>query len=303
VKLSGQLRCGAAVFLVFPAVVFAATTNVVSPEVAAATNAWREVTTDEMDVKCLTPKGKQLLDESGDKWKHAQTDHYVVHYFAAEGDLQARKTVALTEFCYNYIPRDLGLTHDRIEGRSHIFTFRNEDRWKKFLKTVPNVDKWSFSFAEGPALFLQQAKNVQWGAHNMTHETTHMVLYRFLRDRPPLWLNEGTAEYYGDFGLAEFRGLKRYSGTVFKGLREPIPLTRLFSFDEKYPTDIKEVHQFYATAEYFVGFLMTKKPHDQFSGFLKDMTEENAKPLPLLQKHYDFPDMETVQKEFKHFCR
>ena len=100
----------------------------------------------------------------------------------------------------------------------------------------------------------------------MAHETTHMVVFRFLGNYPPLWLNEGVAEYYGEFGLSEFRGLKRYSGNVFKGLREPMPLKRLLATVEKYPEDKKEVHKFYETAKYFVGFLLTKKPHDRFSG-------------------------------------
>jgi len=268
---------------------------------AVASNSWTEVKTDEMDGHYLNPRAKALLQEAGDKWRHAQTPHYVVHFSASEGDLFAHKVALQSEFFYNYISKDLGDVQDLYPNRSHIFTFRNEYRWKKFLKTVPTVDPWAYSFVMGAVMFLQQAENTKTGAHVLAHETTHLVVNRFIGGSPPLWLNEGVAEYYGEFGLSEYRGLKRYAGSVFKGLREPMPLERLFAI-VKYPGDRKEVDRLYETSKYFVGFLMTKKPHDRFCGFLKDMAEKDALPLDALKKHYDFPDLDTVQKEFTHFC-
>ena len=271
---------------------------------ASDTNVWREISADEMDARALKscPAAKNLLAEEPDKWRQGQTPHYVVHFFASEGDLFARKVATMTDFFYDYISQDLDFAKDRYPVRSHIFTFRNEYRWKKFLKGQTSVEQWAYSFVSGLCMFLQQAKNTKDSTEVLAHENTHLVINHFIHGRLPAWLNEGVAEYYGEFGLSEFRGLKRYSGTAFHGLHDPLPLSRLFKITDSYPSDTKEVHKLYATAKYFVGFLMTKKPHKEFPGFLTDMAQDTP-VMDALQKHYGFYDMAALQKEFTHFCR
>jgi hypothetical protein len=295
---------GAAALLLLPPT-FAAGTNV-SPRAAvpAITNApltWVEVKAEEMDQRGLQPTGKELLAEEGAKWRHAQTPHFVMHFAASEGTNFAWKVAVQSEFFYRYISQELGGAEDHYPCRSHIFTFRNETRWKKFLKTVPDVSTWSYSFAQGLCMFLQQGENAKRQSDVLAHEMTHLMVNHFIVGHPPLWLNEGVAEYYGEFGLSEFRGLKRHPGSVFKsgGLREPMTLERLFAI-EKYPGDEKEVFKLYATSKYFVGFLMIKKPHEKFPGYLVDMSN-GMSALEALQKHYDFPDLATAQKEFTRF--
>jgi len=178
---------------------------------------------------------KELLEDDPDKWRQGQAQHYVVHFFANEGDLFARKVAAMADFFYNYISQDLGLANDHSPFRSHIFTFRNEYRWKKFLKTQPTAEQWAASYVSGLCMFLQQEKNTQESTRLFAHENTHVVVNHFIRGSLPVWLNEGTAEYYGEFGLSAFRGLSRHPGTIFRGLHDPLPLTRLFKITDKYP--------------------------------------------------------------------
>ncbi len=308
---AGHLAAAAALLLVFPASAVLPT----APARAAATNAapraaltnapvsWTEVKAEELDQRGLLPTGKRLLEEEGDKWKHAQTAHFAMHFAASEGTNFAWKVAVQSEFFYRYISQELGGAQDRYPYHSHIFTFRNETRWKKFLKTQPDVSKWSYSFAQGLCMFLQQAETTKKQSDVLAHEMTHLMVNHFIEGRPPLWLNEGVAEYYGEFGLSEFRGLKRHPGSVFKsgGLREAMTLERLFAI-AKYPGDEKEVHKLYATSKYFVGFLMVKKPREKFPGFLADVAGGMAE-VAALQKHYDFPDLATVQKEFTRFYR
>jgi hypothetical protein len=293
----GSFLLGGLALLLLPTQ--AASTN------SRATHAWQEVKTADMDQRALEicPAAGKLLEEDPDKWRHGQTPHYVLHFVANEGDLFARKVAEQVEFFYNYISQDLGLANDLYPIRSHIFTFRNEYRWKKFLKTQPGVGKWTYSYVHGPCMFLQQAKNTKESTEVLAHENTHLVMNHFVEGRLPTWLNEGIAEYYGEFGLAEFRGLKRHPGSVFRGLREALPLARLFTITQDYPSDEKEVQQLYATSKYFVGFLLTKKPHDKFPAFLQDMAQADAQPLAALQKHYGFTDLAEVEKEFTRFCR
>lgn len=263
---------------------------------------WEEIKFADMDKKGLLPYAKTLLDEEGDKWRHAQTEHFVMHFFASEGTNFAWKVAQQSEFFYGYISKELGGAKDLYPCRSHIFTFRNETRWKKFLKTQPEVDKWSYSYAQGLCMFLQQAENTKKQSDVLAHEMTHLMVNHFINGHPPLWLNEGIAEYYGEFGLSEFRGIKRHPGSVFKsgGLREAMPLERLLAI-VKYPGSEVEVHKLYATSKYFVGFLLTKKPAEKFPPFLADIAG-GMKASEALIKHYEFPDLATAQKEFNRFC-
>ncbi|TAN38804.1 MAG: hypothetical protein EPN23_01535 [Verrucomicrobia bacterium] len=271
---------------------------------ATPTNTWTEVSLAEMDARALKSNkaANELLEDDPDKWRQGQAQHYVVHFFANEGDLFARKVAAMADFFYDYISQDLGFVNDHFPFRSHIFTFRNEYRWKKFLKTQPTTEQWAYSYVSGACMFLQQAKNTKDSTETLAHENTHLVVNHFIKGSLPVWLNEGTAEYYGEFGLSAFRGLTRHSGTVFRGLRDPLPLTRLFKITDKYPEDRKEVDKLYKTAKYFAGFLMTKKPHEKFHDFLTAMAQDTD-VTDALRKHYGFDDIAAAQKEFTHFCR
>ena len=296
------------VLLLSPVALRAAANNMVHPGTpgGVTTNAaikWIEAKAEDMDQRGLLPYAKELLAEEADKWRHAQTEHFVMHFFANEGTNFAYKVAQQSEFFYGYISKELGGIQDRHPCRSHIFTFRNETRWKKFLKTQPEAEKWSYSFAQGLCLFLQQAKNTERQSEVLAHEMTHLMVNHFIEGHPPLWLNEGVAEYYGEFGLSEFRGLKRYPGVVFKsgGLHEAMTLERLFAI-VKYPGDEKEVHKLYATSKYFIGFLMIKKSKEKFPGFLADAAA-GTNTVEALKQHYDFPDLAAAQKEFSRFCR
>ena len=296
--------------LLLPSALCAAITNA-PPRPGAASGGssantrinWVESKAEDMDQRGLLPYAKTLLTEEGDKWRHAQTDHFVLHFFANEGTNFAYKVAQQSEFFYGYISKELGGAKDRFPCRSHIFTFRNETRWKKFLKTQPEVDEWSYSFAQGLCMFLQQGKTTKDQSEVLAHEMTHLMVNHFIEGHPPLWLNEGVAEYYGEFGLWEFRGLQHHAGNVFKvgGLREPMTLERLFAI-VKYPGDKKEVHKLYTTSKYFVGFLLTKKPADKFPGFLADLAG-GMQAAEALNKHYEFSDLAAAQKEFARFYR
>ncbi|MCX7009882.1 MAG: hypothetical protein NTY53_22015 [Kiritimatiellaeota bacterium] len=296
--------------LLLPGPLFAAVTNppprlgtTTGGSAANAHITWTEIRAEDMDRRGLLPYAKELLTEEGDKWRHAQTEHFVLHFFANEGTNFAYKVAQQSEFFYGYISKELGGVQDRYPCHSHIFTFRNETRWKKFLKTQPDVDEWSYSFAQGLCMFLQQGKTTKDQSEVLAHEMTHLMVNHFIEGHPPLWLNEGVAEYYGEFGLWEFRGLQHHAANVFKvgGLRDPMTLERLFAI-VKYPGNKTEVHKLYATSKYFVGFLLTKKPHEKFPGFLADIAN-GVKAADALTKHYDFADLATAQKEFSHFYR
>ena len=273
-----------------------ATTN----QVAKLTDAsiWKVVKGDELDTTACLPRDRAMIEDAGNKWKHAQTEHFVIHY---EMDLFALKVAHMAEFFYSYIAHDLQGAEDRIPGRSHLFIFRTENKWKKFLEAQPDHKSWTYSFVQGPSMYLQQAENRTKSADVLAHEMTHLVINRFIRGGLPLWLNEGVAEYYGEFAFAAFRGTTRNPHAVFRALRDPVDLRALLA-TEKYPDNDQAVHRFYESSKYFVGFLLTKKPHESFPAFITAIST-GMPPEEALKEHYGFADFKTVEKEFARFVR
>ena len=291
VRLLSLLLAAAGVARAVPS----ATTN----RVAQLTDAgiWKAVPEAEMDTAACLPRDRALIRDPGYRWKHAQTEHFVIHY---EMELFALKVAHMAEFFYSYIPGDLPGARDQTRGRSHLFIFRTENRWKKFLAATSDKKDWAFSFVQGPSLYLQQADTRNESADVLAHEMTHLVINRFVPHQPPLWLNEGLAEYYGEFAFAAFRGVTRNPHTGFRSLRDPIRLRTLFA-TEQYPENNRlAIHRFYQSSKYFVGFLLTKKPREKFPAFL-DAVAAGMAPEEALPKYYGFADFKAVEKEFAHF--
>jgi hypothetical protein len=257
---------------------------------------WVEVDQAHMDVSVLTERGRQMLDLPDIRWKHAQTEHFVIHY---EQAIFARKVARMAEFFYGYIRQDLQGAKDLVSGRSNIFIFRSEKRWKEFKRLAGDVPDWAFSQVEGTAMFLQQADNTSSSADVLAHETTHLVMNRFFRNRCPRWLNEGLAEYYGEFAYSAYKGIKKSKRTQFNRLSNPFLLEKLFEM-ESYPLEPRRVRAFYDTAKYFVAFLLLEHPPEVFMPFVDDLM--NGQDVEsALSKRYGLPTLDEVQKQFNKF--
>ena len=261
--------------------------------------AWTEVTATNMDVATLSPLGKQVLGNDEWKWKHAQTDHFVLHF---EKDIFAAKVARMGEFFYSYVANDMKGVVDRAGGRSHIFVFRNEKDWKSFQALMgPGGMEWAFSLVQGTAMYLQQAGDIQSSAEVLGHEMTHLVVNRFFTQRLPLWLNEGIAEWYGEFAYAEFKGVKKSKKAQFKGLKRPYALADLLSA-EGYPAGPHMVRSFYDTSSYLVAFFMLEKPQEKFLPFITDMAG-GMRPEQALQTHYDIYGVAGLEEQFGKFIK
>ena len=262
------------------------------------TSAWTEVTANQADVKLLTTRARGVASAPEFKWKLAQTPHFVVHF---ENGIFAAKVGRLAEFFYDYIKQDLGGTKDLADGRSHIFIFRNAADWKQFqTRYGAGSEEWSFSFVEGPAMFLQQAADIGSSADVLGHEMTHLVIHRFIPERLPLWLNEGVAEWYGEFAYAAYKGVKKSKRSVFRALPASTRIDSILHATE-YPATIKDVRQFYELSKYMVGFLQLEKP-GAFAPFLRAVGD--GKPVSeALRAQYQFPDEAALEKEFWKFAR
>lgn len=258
---------------------------------------WREVSAEQMDSRLILDRGRDALGMGGMNWRHAETEHFVVHF---EQEIFARKVARMAEFFYTYIAGDLEGAKDRLEGRSHIFIFRAEKDWKTFRAASGGVNEWAFSFVSGPAMFLQQAKDISSSGKVLAHEMTHLVMNRFLAGRLPIWLNEGIAEYYEEFAYPAFKGIKKSRRAQFSRMKTISQLQELFEATA-YPQDTASVLAFYKTAKYVVGWLRLDYPADRFVPFVETVSKSGY--LAAFQEHYGLNSLEDVRVSFLKFAR
>jgi hypothetical protein len=265
----------------------------VSPE----NEVWVEIDKAQIDMNAIADRGRQILSLPDIGWKHAQTGHFVIHY---EQAIFARKVARMAEFFYSYIAQDLQGAQDNVSGRSHIFIFRSEKRWKEFAEMAGDVPDWTFSRVEGTVMFLQQAENTSSSGDVLAHETTHLVINRFFEKRCPLWLNEGLAEYYRQFAYSAYKGVKKSKRAQFGRLANPFALDVLL-YTQLYPQDDALVASFYATAQYFVAFLLLDHQPDAFMPFVDDLMSGMDVKLAL-SEHYGLESMDDIRKAFNKFA-
>lgn len=259
----------------------------------------QEVAVDQVDRAQLTPRASRLVDATEFKWRHAQTDHFVVHY---ENGIFAAKVARLAEFFYGFVAADLQGAQDRLTGRSHLFIFRNEKDWRTFQQNYMDGElEWAFSMVEGPVMYLQQADNLSSSAEVLGHEMTHLVVNRFFTRHLPLWLNEGIAEWYGEFAYAAFKGVKKSKRAQFQGLRSIVPVLDLIRA-ASYPADTESVRAFYDTSKHVVGFLQMERPPEKFVPFVKALMD-GADTATALSDVYGFAGADDFARAFDKFRR
>lgn len=259
----------------------------------------QEITAEQMDQTLMTPLAKRLLPAPEFKWRHAQTEHFVVHY---ENGIFAAKVARMAEFFYTYISADLQGASDRMKARSHIYIFRNEKDWRTFQRVYwERALEWSFSMVQGPVMYLQQADNLSSSAEVLGHEMTHLVLNRFFTGEIPVWLNEGMAEWYGEFAYAAFKGIKKSKRAQFQGLRSTIPVLQLMGLSS-YPADPESVRLFYDTSKHVVGFLQLERPPEKFVPFVNKMMEGGDAGAALVDI-YGFSSAADFASQFDKFRR
>lgn len=262
-----------------------------------AADVWVEVDEENMDTRMLNSSARVALALKGIRWKHAQTDHFVVHF---EQAIFARKVARMGEFFYSYIADDMQGMKDRLDGRSHLIIFRNPKRWEEIRKSLNNVPEWAFSQVQGNIMFLQQADNTADSGDVLAHEMTHLIMNRFFAGQPPIWLNEGIAEYYEEFGYAAYKGIKKSRRAQFKRLQYPYPLSDLLQATS-YPADPLKVQSFYQTAKFMVGWLLLDEDRAKFAPFLEDLLK-GVDVGAAFSTRYGLAGMDDIEKRFHKFA-
>ncbi len=198
---------------------------------------------------------------------HVETEHFIIHCFRDEDKIANRSEAFWVEI------RDFfGNRRDLLEGRkSHVFAFHEVVDWRTFAREINKGN--ILGITRGNEFFyLSIGDNGYFDSNGrvQAHEMTHLIFNRFFSGRPPLWLNEGVAEYFGRRKTSSIVEFRRQVGQTPK-----FTLARLFSTDT-YPSDPLDVQAFYAEAAIVVDFLShTEDRRVLLPRFIEAMINEN----------------------------
>ena len=267
---------------------------------AAPPPAAQDVPAAAIDRAGLQPADLALLDDPRYRWQHLQTAHFVLHH---DQKIFAAKVARLGEQFYEAISADLPNLADRVTpARSHVFIFRDPRDWQRIVAGTPGMEAWTASFVRGQVMYLQETgTGVADKMETLAHEMTHLVFNRFLPVRLPLWLNEGLAEYYGEFAYRAAKGMGQSKSNAFRPLRAWTPLAELLDATA-YPADPTDVARFYATSKYLVGYLLLKQPRERWDAFFARLLAGDP-ARPALLETYGWADVGAAEKAFAAFAR
>ena len=244
--------------------------------------------------------GELALSIKPEKWKHAETPHFILHF---RRFTEAGKVAREVEFDLWLVVTTLGAGLDANTRKGNVFIFEDETEWNTFLVKT-NAPLWSHSFAQGNRLFLNIRQNSgTLDSHTLAHETTHTVIsLLYPGESWPIWLNEGFAEYMGGACVAaRNHQFLKYTQRELK--QAELTLDDLFAI-EKYPETTEKVTQLYQTSEKFVRFLMNEFPKDRFRQFVSEVIDSNDPKAALLKVYGDkIKDFEAFKTRFSRFTK
>ena len=274
--------------------------------VAALTSAslaqseFKEVPLVSLSDRNISPLGNKALSIRASEWKHAESAHFVYHFF--ESFVAAPVSVE-AEFFYSIVAKELGRDTAQWERKCHVFIFDKQDDWNQF-KLSGQLDPWTGGLCAGGELFLVRDSKLKWKGDTLGHEVTHLIVHRFVGTGVPLWLNEGFAEYAASRGYASFwraRGYKANPRSQAVNPAQWIPVTTLTSM-VSYPGDELQVVTFYNESERLVRFLSaTDKPG--FLKFFEAMAQGNRFDTALNKGFSNkFFNTDALEKAFKEYA-
>lgn len=251
----------------------------------------------------LSPLARRALAFDPEKWKHAETPNFVLHYRRVT---EAQKVAREIEYDLWFTAKTLGAAPDRYRQKSNVFVFEDDAEWAQFLSDG-HMPEWMASFAFGDELFLEVRNTAgsgpRFASDILAHETTHAVVARLYPGQIwPLWLSEGFAEYMSGASVAARKGqtLKRLQHNLTEA---GMSLDDLFAMTA-YPTDQEKVAQLYETSERLVRFLMTELPRERLARFAEAIGGGATFDRALLAVYGDkIKDMDAFRAAYAKFSK
>ncbi len=249
--------------------------------------------------RSVGPLGTRALAIRSDDWKHAESAHFVYHFFQS---FVAAPVSVEAEFFYTVVAKELGRDTSQWERKCHIYIFEKPADWEQF-KTAGQLDPWTGGLHVSGELFIVRDPQAKWKGDTLGHEVTHLVLHRYFGPGIPLWLNEGFAEYTASRGYAAFWRARGYKARPRAQAVDPaqwIPLAELTA-GTAYPVDVLKVGVFYNESERIVRFL-SGVDKAGFQRFMEALAQGNRFDTALSKgfpgKFSDLAALERAAKDY-----
>jgi hypothetical protein len=268
---------------------------------AAGINALTEVPLSQLSDPGDSVLGKAALAVRPGEWKHAETPHFILHFFR---NFVAAQAAAELEYYYQAVSTELHTDTSSWERKSHVYIFENQEDWHVFQKKA-QLDPWTGGIHSEGNLFIVRDPSYRFEGRSLGHETAHLVLYRFFGAAIPLWLNEGYAEnssirFYA--GLERRRGYNMSPHTAVLTASNYIPVASLAAM-ATYPDDVVQVSIFYQESEKLVRFLRAQS-EEGFITFL-DALSHGSEMDTALTKGFGgrFGSIDDLDREFEDYAQ
>lgn len=258
-----------------------------------------DLTWDDTQQEALSRTARMALKMENIEWNHAQSEHFVYHFAKRP---TAEQVASETETYYEAIKKDLQIDQDRWEIPAQIFIFENKASWTAFISKT-GIDPWSGGVSSGNEIYLPLLPGAKiFSRTTIPHELTHLILGRFLRGRPPIWLNEGVAEQQAHKHFVAYnklKGLTVLMPTTIVSAAQYVPLKELTAAGD-YPSDTTKVHAFYTESLCLVQFLQESGSAMDFLDFLQTISG-GAKFETALDRAYGgkYRTLEIFERKFK----
>jgi hypothetical protein len=258
---------------------------------------WEELSNREISKEWGEPTLKEIQPE---KWKHGETDHFIIHYTKDASKIARRAEeiyAAIFEFLQN--PPDR-----RADKKSHIYAIHEWEDFVFFRKTIARIP-WVGGVCRGNEFWFpsrDERGDFDSKGRILNHEMTHLVFNRIFIGRVPLWLNEGTAEYFGmkeNMGTAQFRRYMSRRGAM--PLKELLEIKTL-SNKKGNEVDMEAIDAFYGQAAVFIDFLTEDYPKEKLVELI-NKSAGNPRSEEILKDVYGFESMEDLEKKFEKYRR
>jgi hypothetical protein len=267
---------------------------------AAQTNEFKEVSFAFLSDRNVSALGAKALALRANEWKHAETPHFVYHYFQS---FVAAPVSVEAEFFYSVVAKELGRDTAQWERKCHVFIFDRPVDWSQF-QTSGRLDPWTGGLCTGGELFLLREADKKWKGETLGHEVTHLVVFRFLGSGIPLWLNEGFAEYAASRGYASFWRARGYHANPKVQAVDPakwMPVSQLTSMVD-YPSEVTQISTYYNESERLVRFL-SGSDRRGFLTFMEAMAQGNRFDTALTKGFPGkFASTDALEKAVKEYA-
>jgi hypothetical protein len=189
-----------------------------------------------------------------------------MHFIIYHNDRSfANKVSWKAEYCYKKIIRHFDIDGFRPwenDNKCRIYLFENRDDYVR-LSGAPS---WSGGCAmdDPPRLYIYKGSS-ELIENILPHEITHLIFHLLIpREKIPLWLDEGMAQYEeDDWDTGYIKGyLKEH---IDNGVY--IPLDELFSI-QRYPGNQEKLNLFYAQSASVIEYLRKRQIASLYGKFI-----------------------------------